>query len=80
MKYALLILVVLLVLWLLRARVRPGANDRAGVTSTSVAAQTMVHCGHCGVHLPRGEALVWRDRFYCDETHRLAEEVKQAKP
>jgi uncharacterized protein len=32
--------------------------------------QAMVSCAACGLHLPRQEALVADDRFYCCEEHR----------
>lgn len=70
MKYALLILLVLLVWWLLRPRVRRPPGPSRGPR----APQTMVHCAHCGVHLPQADALAWRGSYYCDETHRVAAE------
>lgn len=30
----------------------------------------MVRCAHCGVHLPRGEAIISRGEFYCTNEHR----------
>jgi len=32
--------------------------------------QAMVGCAHCGLHLPRHEALPAGERFYCCEEHR----------
>jgi uncharacterized protein len=32
----------------------------------------MVACAHCGLHLPRGEALEVSSRFFCSEEHRRA--------
>jgi uncharacterized protein len=29
----------------------------------------MVACAHCGVHLPRSEALVQDGKFYCSAAH-----------
>jgi len=34
--------------------------------------QAMVQCGHCGVHLPRAEALIDERGAFCTEAHRLA--------
>jgi len=34
------------------------------------AAQSMVACAHCGVHLPEGDSLTSGDRHYCCEQHR----------
>ena len=32
--------------------------------------QAMVSCAACGLHLPRQEALVFGDRYFCCEEHR----------
>lgn len=34
--------------------------------------ETMVPCAHCGVNLPRSEALEDAGRFFCSEEHRRA--------
>jgi uncharacterized protein len=34
------------------------------------SAEPMVPCVHCGVNLPRSEALESGGRFYCNEEHR----------
>jgi uncharacterized protein len=33
-------------------------------------AETMVSCATCGLHLPRQEALLLGERFFCCEDHR----------
>ncbi|MFP5419649.1 MAG: PP0621 family protein [Gammaproteobacteria bacterium] len=33
------------------------------------AAETMVKCAHCGVNLPRSEAIFSQDAFYCTPEH-----------
>jgi uncharacterized protein len=38
----------------------------------------MLSCAHCGVHLPRDEALPGRGGVFCDAAHRAAYE--QAHP
>jgi len=67
MKY-LVVLAVLAVAYTLwrsqRAAARPPQRPGAG------APQDMVACAHCGVHLPRGEALMQRGRSYCCQAHR----------
>ena len=36
--------------------------------------EDMVACAHCGVHLPRGEAVAADDgALFCGEPHRLAD-------
>lgn len=78
MKYLLVLAVVLLVLGLARARrrvdskpVRPAAGPaRPG---PEAATEEMVRCAHCGVHLPRRDALAGgASGLYCSEAHRLA--------
>ena len=47
----------------------PGKNapgqDRA-------AAEDMVRCAHCGVHLPKGESVQADEQFFCGAEHRDA--------
>lgn len=74
MKYLLLILIVLAVLWLARASRRRSAPPRPQPPGRGEA---MVACAHCGVHLPRSEALPGRGGLYCGEAHRLAHEGSQ---
>jgi uncharacterized protein len=72
MKYLLLaaVLVIAYLLWR-NARIGrdaspPGRRPQAGTP------QEMVSCPVCGVHLPRGEALIGRDgQPYCSHEHRL---------
>jgi uncharacterized protein len=35
-------------------------------------AEDMVRCAQCGVHLPKGESIQSRDRFFCNTAHRDA--------
>jgi len=37
--------------------------------ATAAAPETMVRCAHCGVHLPRSEALLSNGQFWCCEEH-----------
>jgi uncharacterized protein len=77
MKFLLIIVVVIVAAWLLLGRRGPGKgagkNADAKAAPKKAAAQTMLACSHCGVHLPEAEAL--RDgsgRPFCTEAHRLA--------
>ena len=74
MKYLLVIIVVVLGAWLLFGRERrlPKPPPAARKTARDDTAQ-MVECAHCGLHLPKSEALVdAAERPYCGEPHRLA--------
>jgi uncharacterized protein len=72
-KYLLLIAGVLLVYWLVRGGAGRAARKARGKTK---AAEDMVRCAHCGVHLPRGESLMLREKFYCCEEHRRSDETR----
>ena len=77
MKFALLILAIVALLWLLRGargRVPPPAQKQAPPTTP----QPMLTCAHCGLHLPRDEALPGRGGVFCGEAHRKA--FEQADP
>jgi uncharacterized protein len=60
---------VALLLWLLfgRASRRGRSAPRAGPRREPEA---MVTCAHCGVHLPRADALAARGLHYCSAAHR----------
>ena len=79
MKYLVIIIVVLAVLWFAsrsRSRVR---EDKASAPQRETAAiEDMVTCAHCQVHLPKSEALPGRGGYFCDEAHRAAHERKEA--
>jgi uncharacterized protein len=72
MKYLVVVLVVALVAWLL---LRPRKADRPKEPRPqpdNSCPQAMLQCRHCGVHLPRAEALVDERGAFCTEAHRLA--------
>lgn len=74
MKLLLLVAVVLGVLWLLRSR-KPGggASSASGKSGRpSEPTHPMVSCAHCGVHLPREDAVAGGDGLYCSDAHRRA--------
>ena len=77
MKFALFLLAVLALLWLLRGatrRVPPPAQK----TPPPAPPQQILACAHCGVHLPRDEALPGRGGVFCGDAHRKA--FEQAHP
>jgi uncharacterized protein len=41
----------------------------------SLGSHDMVRCRHCGLHVPRDEAVSNGDHHYCSEKHRLADRV-----
>ena len=68
MKYLVLILVVLAVLWLLRSK-RPSVPPPKGGTTKLPAAEDMVSCAHCGLHFPASEAVHADGHDYCSPGH-----------
>ena len=79
MKYLLVLIVVLAVLWLARSSRRPippRSQDRPAPSSDPQ--QAMVACAQCGLHLPRDEALPGRGGVFCGEAHRA--EYEKAHP
>jgi len=75
MKYLLVILLVLVVFWIWRSG-RPRQNKpaqparRHSKPAKGKEITEIVACGVCHVHLPKSEALIGREGFYCSEAHR----------
>ena len=78
MKLLLVLLAVGVLFWLLRGSLVRRMPPRAGKRDEPDAPQTMLSCAHCGVHLPRDEALPGRGGVFCDAAHRAA--FEQAHP
>jgi len=73
MKILLFLVVVFVLLWLLRG----ATSRRRGGAPPPQAPQEMIACAHCGVHLPRDEALPGRGGVFCGDAHRTAFEKAQ---
>jgi len=78
MKYLLVILVVLFVLWLMRSGQRRAPTSTSRRADSKSEPQPMLACALCGVHLPRDEALPGRGGVFCGEAHRT--EYEKAHP
>lgn len=73
MKFLVLILVIGVVIWLLRSSARRRATVAPEPEVKSL--QMIVPCAHCGVHLPRHQAVPGVDgALFCTEAHRRAHE------
>lgn len=73
MKYLLVLLVVVIAVGVWRSRRRVEDNDTAPAKSPALPTQDMVACAHCGLHLPRSDALALRAtpaQYYCSPEHR----------
>jgi uncharacterized protein len=63
-----LIALIVLALWLVRRALKP-PKPRADVPQKKAIEGELVACAHCGLNLPRGEALPAGDALYCSEEH-----------
>jgi uncharacterized protein len=80
MKFLLLLAVIAAAWWLLAGRSARTQAVHAAKKPTPPRIEPMVRCAHCGVHLPRGDALVLegagpRDDgqlWFCSPAHRAA--------
>lgn len=66
-KLLLLVLIGVLVYVVYRSANRVG---RGGAPAQPKQAEDMVRCVHCGVNLPRSEALLSQGAFFCGDEHR----------
>lgn len=81
MKYLVVLLVVVAVLWLIgmpRRRLDRQAGpsdpgDRAAPQPPTLP-DSIVACPQCGLHLPLAEAVPGRGGYFCCETHRAVHE------
>jgi uncharacterized protein len=74
MKYVLLVLAVLVLLWLIKGARRVPPEPRAPQAKDGPS--PMVRCAQCGLHLPTGEALPGRGGVFCGDAHRTEYEMK----
>jgi len=66
MKYLVLLVVLVVAIGIWRGR---RAKDAAPQSHRALP-QDMLACAHCGVHIPRSEALVLGSQAYCCPEHR----------
>ena len=80
MKLLILLLAVLALVWLLRGTRRRVDPPPPARPAPDEAARIIVACQHCGLHLPRGEALPGRGGVFCGEAHRAEYEKRHPVP
>jgi len=75
LKYLVVALVVVVVLWLMfglpRRKSAPPTVDKTVARGVG-RAERMLSCAHCGMHLPRSDALIVAGFAYCCAEHRDA--------
>jgi uncharacterized protein len=74
-KIILVVVGLLLVYWILkgyRHRV-----DRGGDKAPPAAAENMVQCARCGLHLPRSESITSKGSYYCSPEHQRADHAER---
>jgi uncharacterized protein len=77
MKYLILLLVVLAVLWYWRQGRAGEAPPGRSAKAPDALPQDMVRCPVCSVHLPRSDALPGPDgQLYCCAAHRTQAQDK----
>ena len=70
-KFLLLIFAFVAAWWLIkRLRGKDAAEDAPDSAAHGPAPEQMVTCNHCGLYLPRNEAIVEGDKFFCCAEHR----------
>jgi uncharacterized protein len=77
MKWLLVLLVVLAGVWWLRNMGRGErfrTSSRPPQTTPDPAPHTMTQCLHCGLHLPREDAVQGQQGDYCSAAHRQQRE------
>ena len=81
MKYLVLLIVLVLGYGWWRSgrreamRAAATAKAAAPAPAPAPAPQEMVTCAHCGLHLPRSEALAQGTRYYCSPEHQHSDVV-----
>ncbi len=64
------ILIILIGLWLILRLVKHFlAKHRTTPKSTPIAHDDVVPCAHCGVYVPRTEAIHANGKTYCSDAH-----------
>ena len=69
MKYLIVLAVIAVVYALWRSQRPAPPSRRAAPRARNAAPQDMVRCAHCGVHLPKADALEQGERSYCCRAH-----------
>lgn len=82
MRFFLLLGLFFAVVWLIRGGRRHGVSGPAAPTPAArqAAAEQVVACAHCGLHLPQSEAVSGAADWFCSEAHRIAHDAARTPP
>jgi len=67
-RLVVLIVIIVFAVWLIRRALRP-ARPKDDIAQKKAIEGELVACAHCGLNLPRGEALPAGAGLYCSEEH-----------
>ncbi|WP_413437263.1 PP0621 family protein [Sulfuriferula sp. GW1] len=67
-KILLLLIIGGVIYWVIKSPAR--GNRQSGDRVKAKPPEDMVRCMHCGVNLPRSEAVLSRGEFFCGNEHR----------
>ncbi len=69
-KLGLRLLLLLAALWILFLVIRQAVNRRLSARKGRLRPPVdTVSCAHCGIHIPKKEALVRKNQYFCCEDH-----------
>ena len=64
------ILIIALVIWLVLRMIKNWANrNQIGPKGNKASIETVVRCHHCGLHIPKHEAVKTDNKYYCSQEH-----------
>lgn len=78
MKFLLVVVVVVAVLWLMLGRKRGAAPQPPG--HQDKRPQALLACAQCGLQFPAADAVLDGSRVYCCEAHRAKGPAQLAPP
>ena len=67
-RFVLLVVALFVLIWLVRGALSGRRAQRSDTESAT--SPELVRCFHCGVHVPRGEAIRGERGDFCSEDHR----------
>lgn len=70
MKYLVLLVVLVVAIGMWRSRRTPDTVTPKQPPAAPALAQDMPACAHCGMHIPKEEALMVGQQAYCCAEHR----------